>query len=268
MRFTLPVSGMLGRLLDMTTDSPAVGAYERLAPVYDEVMKSFPYHQWLEYIDELCTHFSCRPRRVLDVACGTGTFALMLARRGTGVVGVDRSEAMVRVARGKAGRAGLAVPFLVQDMSRLALRERFELVVCMYDSINYLVDRAAMAGVLAGVARVLAPQGLFIFDMNTAYGLDRFWGNRTVVQEVGDTTLKWVYSYDPGQRLAGLELIFERGDGEPPCREEHLERAYSRAEMKGLLERAGLVIAGVTEDRSMAPPGRYCDRVWYVVRRP
>ena len=42
-------------------------------------------------------------RSVLDVGCGTGTFALMLARRGLDVVGVDPAEASLDVARGKAG---------------------------------------------------------------------------------------------------------------------------------------------------------------------
>ncbi len=38
LRTLLPVRGMIGRLLDMMADSPALGAYERPAPVYDEVM--------------------------------------------------------------------------------------------------------------------------------------------------------------------------------------------------------------------------------------
>lgn len=42
-------------------------------------------------------------RRVLDIGCGTGAFALLLAARGTDVVGVDPAEASLEVARGKPG---------------------------------------------------------------------------------------------------------------------------------------------------------------------
>lgn len=44
-----------------------------------------------------------RARRVLDVGCGTGTFALLLAERGCDVIGVDPATASVQVARGKPG---------------------------------------------------------------------------------------------------------------------------------------------------------------------
>ena len=240
--------------------------YDHFAPLYDEVMKDFPYAQWLAYIDRLCAHFSCPAKRVLDVACGTGTFALMLSRRGTRVAGVDRSAAMVREARAKAEREGFNIPFLVQEMSNLALGERFDLVVCMYDSINYLVEPEAMARVLARVARVLSARGLFIFDMNTAYGLEQFWGNRTEEQEVGSTTILWEYTYERRTRLAGLSLEFRNGGG-AVTREEHLERAYGRVEMEALLAGAGLEAVAVTEDRKLEPPGKFCDRAWFVARR-
>jgi SAM-dependent methyltransferase len=64
---------------------------------------------------------------VLDVGCGTGENALLLAARGHRAVGVDSSPAAIERARAKAAARGLAVPFLVADALDLApLRRRFE----------------------------------------------------------------------------------------------------------------------------------------------
>jgi cyclopropane fatty-acyl-phospholipid synthase-like methyltransferase len=67
---------------------------------------------------------------VLDVGCGTGENALLLAGRGHPVVGVDSAPSAVARARQKAAERGLEVPFLVVDALDLgALKQRFETVL-------------------------------------------------------------------------------------------------------------------------------------------
>ena len=95
---------------------------------------------------------------VLDVGCGTGEIALLLAARGRRVVGIDGSPLAIERAREKAAARGLAVPFLVADALDLAkLRRRFETVV---DSGLFHVfgrdDRRAYAHSLC---EVLSPGG-------------------------------------------------------------------------------------------------------------
>jgi SAM-dependent methyltransferase len=106
------------------------------------------------------------PQRVLELGCGTGRVALALAARGHQVVGVDISEAMLRIAQAKRMRApaaqGRNVQFLLHDMLTLKLPLRFHAVICPYYAFNHLDGRPRRAQAVAAMARHLAPGGVAI----------------------------------------------------------------------------------------------------------
>src|SRR5919205_1669822 len=74
-----------------------------------------------QYLDEVLARHPVGGRRALDLACGTGTLALILADAGWDVVGLDSSEPMLALARAKAEDAGLAgrLTFVHGDMRAL-----------------------------------------------------------------------------------------------------------------------------------------------------
>ena len=82
--------------------SAAQSPYQGLAPIYDYVMAHVNYGEWAAYIHALCARFAPDTNRVVDLACGTGNVSFALHRLGYEVTGVDRSEAMLQVAREKA----------------------------------------------------------------------------------------------------------------------------------------------------------------------
>jgi len=110
-----------------------------------------------------------------DVACGTGITALILARRGIRVYGVDLSPHMCRLAREKARRARLPLRVLKADMRSFRLPERVDLVTCEYDALNHVPLHADLAKVAEAVARALRPGGYFFFDVNNPRGFERYW---------------------------------------------------------------------------------------------
>ena len=106
-----------------------------------------------------------------DLACGTGTTALILARKGINMYAVDLSPLMCRIAREKAGRARLPVRVLRADMRSFRLPESVDLVTCEYDALNHVPRRADLRMVAKAVERVLRPGGHFFFDVNTPLDL-------------------------------------------------------------------------------------------------
>jgi SAM-dependent methyltransferase len=102
-----------------------------------------------------------RGARVLDVPCGFGRHARLLARRGMPVVGVDLSPAMIAAARQDGPSPGLA--FVRGDMRRLAYREEFDAVLNLYTSFGYFSPRENL-DVLRGMARALKPGGRILVD--------------------------------------------------------------------------------------------------------
>ncbi len=159
--------GWLQRLLGESPRPEAVAASESFAsigPYYDALMSTVPYDSWVDYVEALLDRFGHRPGTVLDLACGTGKVGAEMARRGYGpVFGVDLSEGMVRVAT-EANRLRAAV----QDAQALGLRpEAFDLVVSLYDSLNYLLEPTGLRACFEGVYGCLGSGGLFVFDLNT-----------------------------------------------------------------------------------------------------
>ena len=59
-----------------------MSAYEALAFSYDSLTQDIPYEQMLTYMEALLQRHGIRPESVLDLACGTGSMSVLLARRG------------------------------------------------------------------------------------------------------------------------------------------------------------------------------------------
>jgi len=106
------------------------------------------------------------PRRILDVACGTGGHAIALAQRGYGVVGADISTGMIARARENAAREAVTVRFVEAGFGELATRVGggFDGLICLGNSLPHVPDAAALREALADFAQVVRPGGVCIIQ--------------------------------------------------------------------------------------------------------
>jgi ubiquinone/menaquinone biosynthesis C-methylase UbiE len=113
--------------------------------------------------------------RVLDVGCGVGRWSRLLAARGARVLGVDLSPTMIAQARSRAAREGVAgrCRFAVEDLSRLDLEERFDLVLGV-TVLQHILDPCAFRTALDAMSRHLAPGGrMILLEAAPAQAIDR-----------------------------------------------------------------------------------------------
>ena len=145
-----------------------MSCYEALAASYDGLTRDIPYEKYLRFFKSLLKQYGVKPKTVLDLACGTGSLSVLLAKSGYAVLGVDRSEDMLTVAAEKAMELEENQPFFVaQPMQRLRLPQPVDACVCALDSINYVTKPQDVQKTFCRIYESLRPGGLFVFDINT-----------------------------------------------------------------------------------------------------
>jgi 2-polyprenyl-6-hydroxyphenyl methylase/3-demethylubiquinone-9 3-methyltransferase len=100
-------------------------------------------------------------QRVLDVGCGGGFLAEELARLGCCVTGIDPSAASITAAQAHAARLGLAIEYCVGAGEALPFADTTFDIVCCCDVLEHVRD---VNQVVAEIARVLRPGGIFFYD--------------------------------------------------------------------------------------------------------
>lgn len=254
--------------MDRTTLTYA-DQFDKVAPYYDEVMSVVPYHQWVQYLRRLLKRFGWKPRAILDLATGTGTVALLLAEMGYRVTGVDIAEPMLQVARRKAKDAGVGdVSFLCQDATRLTLPEQYNLVISLFDSLNYILTGKGLRDAFAGVYRCLTPGGGFIFDLNSEYCLehnlftqDNLWDADAEVKHI------WKARYNRRTRISTVDMLYYLPGGDI-FREVHKERAHRHGDVLRFLRETGFEFLDAFDAYTFLPAGRRSERIFYVTRKP
>jgi ubiquinone/menaquinone biosynthesis C-methylase UbiE len=246
--------------------------YKEFATFYTE--GDWPRYsaQMARILPTVLEHFGLWPRRILDLACGEGTFAVAMANRGLRVTGVDLSPEMLEIARRRAATEGVKPTFVRQDMRSLNLRGKFDLATCWFDSLNYLLDIDDLAQTFARVSRVLEDNGVFIFDMNTIRALAVEWVKESCYLHLDspDFFLASVPQYDAARKIASLHVTGFARENKRWVRidELHKERGYTLKEIRQCLKRAGLrELACWASLDKMDRPKPNTVRVWFVVRK-
>ena len=151
-------------------------AYSAFAAGYDRMMGDVDYDSWANYIDGFLREAGAKT--VLECACGTGSLTVRLGRMGYAVTGSDLSEDMLMAARQKALDAGLrSMPFVCQDMRRIALHKPVDAVISACDGVNYLVE--GVEDFFKAAYGALRPGGLLLFDISSAYKLSTILADNT-----------------------------------------------------------------------------------------
>ena len=191
-----------------------------------------------------------RTSAVLDAACGTGVDAAVLARRGFTVWAADGSEAMVEAAAARFRRERLAIPLLHCAWADLpeATGERFDVVLCVGNSLVHAAGRDAMVEALTGLRRMAGPGGYVVIDSRN---WEKLHAERQIVQVAdrmvarGGRRCLVLYAWEVPDRLgdehlAHLVFLFENGGRIEPHEYQITFRPFTVSELRARLELAGL----------------------------
>jgi SAM-dependent methyltransferase len=178
--------------------------------------------------------------RILDVPCGQGRHAHLLAEAGFDVDGLDYSETLIDLAK-KRG-TGKTLRYTRGDMRKLPARwtGRFDAVVNLFTSFGFFLNPADDRRVIAEFARALKPDGVLVWHGGSRDGVMAKFLDRDWWRSDDGTLIGHERSFDP---LSGVMTIRTSWEGKQARGErEHRIRLYTATRLAELCADAGLIV--------------------------
>lgn len=241
--------------------------YTAFASVYDVMQYDVDYERWHQLILSKIDTYAYGARHLMELACGTGTLGILLSKSGLIVEGLDLSEEMLTLAQKKAYEAGVKMRFYHQDMVTFNTRKKYDVICCMCDGLNYVIDLEELEAVFDNVQKHLNPNGLFIFDFSSHYKLSEVIGNHTFAETFDDEAYIWENAYDEEESILEFTLTLFKKEGSSYVRyeEEHVQRAYQIDEIESLISERFDVLEIVDGD-DFSKLSKTSQRVGFIVK--
>jgi len=144
-----------------------MNAYDSFATHYDKVVGD--REEVALFLKRLAQRYAPKAKTLLELGCGSGSMLRVLSKRYR-ASGIDLSPKMIEVARKRAPAAKVAVG----DITSFSFTERYDIILCPFDTINHVTSFTAWKRVFANAHRHLGPNGVFIFDVNTEAKMERY----------------------------------------------------------------------------------------------
>ena len=175
-----------------------------------------------------------------------------------------------RIAAENARAERVNVPFVCQDMRRLALHRPADAVLAVCDGVNYLTLKGA-EGFFANAYAALREGGMLLFDISSRYKLSTILGNNTFAEDESAAAYIWKNAYDEQTKQIQMELtLFEKqADGRyVRFNESQIQRAHSQREMEGAMKRAGFERIEAFDAFTFDAPNEKSERIQFRAIKP
>ncbi len=212
----------------MEGSNKEVKEYEYLAKYYDYLLgdeEAFDF--WLEYINAKDYH------TVLELASGSGVLAGILKKQGKEVTASDISKEMKEVATNN-----FDGEYLILNMIDFDLHKKYDLILCVCDSINYLYEEE-LEQMFKSVYKHLNDGGRFIFDMHNPKRLKEFDEEYIEEGQIDENVYyQWTINSDTFDRTVNEHFTFYTPEG--MIQEQHTQNVFEVDDVKNKLENVGL----------------------------
>jgi SAM-dependent methyltransferase len=205
--------------------------------------------------------------RILDVCCGTGHLAGLLASRGFRVSGFDVSPEMIRYARQNVP----AADFTVCPAAEFRAACRFDAAVSTFDSLNHILDPVELTIAFRNISAVLKPGAPFVFDMLLDEAYQTHWGEAFALVRDDHVLTITGAGYDFRSRIATCTITMFRLLNGSWNRSDAVvrERCYLAHEISQALHSSGFGPLSCYDARDLGMAGQLGEgRTFFVSLKP
>lgn len=234
-------------------------SYESFAYYYDSLMDPQFYEDYLSFI-----YKQCQFDEVLELGCGTGEIAIRLSKDNKCVFATDLSLDMLEVTKQKAISENVNLMLQCLDMSDFSTSHQVDLILCLCDSINYLLKPEDVIKTFQNVYASLKENGTFIFDIDSLYKMNVILKDYHEDEEDDEFAFHWhVEALEYG--YVHHYLYIEDKIENEIVEEHHYQRTYPISQYIYWLNEAGFVDIKYYSDFD-----KYCEdceRIIFVCRK-
>lgn len=218
--------------------------YKNIAEDYDKLIGP---REEVKFLLKLVKKSCPRARSILELGCGTGTLLKNFATTHA-VSGLDYSSPMLKKAR----RVIPGGKFYQGDMTTFHIGRNFDLILCLFNSLNHLQSYAEWIKTFKQVRGHLAANGTFIFDINTPLALENFAADPFIIERAPGKFITTEYSIEPDKSFLMRASIFTKLKKNLYSLQESriVERAYRTERITADLKRSFKKVRIVDPERS------------------
>jgi len=210
--------------------------YKYVSLVYDYLMTNIDYKFWADYIFKLASVYKkCEKCSVLELASGNGKLSVYLYKRFNEYIISDISISMLK------NNKVSDCPKICFDMLYPPLKKKFDIVICTFDSINYILSKKKLKEFFVKVSSLLNDEGIFLFDAGLIRNsiIHKKFATRTGTLGNIRFTQKSIFMEKSKIHKNIFKFYFENGG---IATEVHRQKIYDLSEIIEILERAKFYI--------------------------
>lgn len=234
-------------------------SYETFAYYYDSLMDPQFYEDYYQFIINHCVF-----DEVLELGCGTGNIAIRLAKANKKVFATDLSTDMLDVAKQKAMAENVNLLLQRVNMSDFSTSYEVDLILCLCDSINYLLEPQDVLKTFQNVYKSLKEDGTFIFDIDSLYKMNVILKDYHEKEEDNDFVFEWKVDLLSEGYVHHYVYIEDKIENEI-VEENHYQKTYSIQQYRYWLNEVGF--HDVTYYSDFGIYHEDCERIIFVCRK-
>lgn len=245
-----------------------MSAFGEYSQYYDLLYRDKNYAGEVEFIEDIVRKLSPASKTILDLGCGTGRHARLLAQRGFIVHGIDNSREMLVIAHNAVQGENLS--YSEGDIRQIRLNRSFKAVIALFHVMSYQISNDDLWSSLMTAHHHLSEGGLFIFDV--WYGpMVLIQGPSVRIKHVEDETVEITRIAEPNLNCLNNTVtvnyhLFIKDKINQSTREiteQHVIRYLFKPELEFMLLRAGFVLERFRTDI----PAKNTWSAWLVARK-
>ena len=212
--------------------------YEDFSYIYDKLSFDLDYEGYADNILKLAKDYKIKKENMLELAAGSGMLTKYFFDEFENIDALDISPDMLNVFANKYDNDNINL--IYYDMVEFENPSKYDLIVILLDSINYVTDPKDLQKLFNNCYKNLKDEGLLVFDINSEHKMTQVFGSNCYVYEYEDIFYTWDNFYEDDLVDMHLNFFVENEDGSyDRIYEYQQERIYRTDEVTKMVEQAG-----------------------------